>query len=269
MNLLFWNLMKHENSCLLAECIKENKVDVAILSEKDGTDFRKVSELLSEHRVVVDPGGCKRICLVADKAISIEPLVGHSRYSISGLKLDAESFLLVGVHLQDRRSCPNNHERLEVIRELMQDIRRCEADCGHDNTIIIGDFNANPYDEELLLPNGFNAVLFKDVIVNRETMTWLGKEWKFMYNPIINWLGEDSKTYGSYYYVGTHPSSYWHCLDQVLVGRPLIDRVASLSYLRDAGKTSLIAKSAPDKKVSDHLPLFVTLSERADSDVCE
>ena len=50
----------------------------------------------------------------------------------------------------------------------MADIEQTEELLKCGNTIVIGDFNANPYDEELLSKFAFNAVLFKTIIDKRE-----------------------------------------------------------------------------------------------------
>lgn len=44
---------------------------------------------------------------------------------------------------------------------MMDEIHGYENVLSISKTIILGDFNANPYDKELLLPNAFNAMLFK------------------------------------------------------------------------------------------------------------
>ena len=132
-----------------------------------------------------------------------------------------------------------------------------------DKTIVVGDFNANPYDEELLLPNAFNAMLFKGILRARGSRTWHGKSYPFMYNPTVHWLSEDTETYGSHYYSsGDGTSPVWNCYDQALVSRTLMDGVRSYSYLRRIGETDLIARRRPKRKISDHLPLLVDIEMR-------
>ena len=63
---------------------------------------------------------------------------------------------------------------------MMDVVHGCEQSLGIDKTIVMGDFNANPYDEELLLPGAFNAMLFKGILRARGSRTWHGKSYPFM-----------------------------------------------------------------------------------------
>ena len=84
-----------------------------------------------------------------------------------------------------------------------------------------------------------------------------------MYNPTVNWLSEDTETYGSHYYSsGDGTSPVWNCYDQALVSRILMDGVRGYRYLRRIGETDLIASRRPKRKISDHLPLLVDVEMR-------
>ena len=71
---------------------------------------------------------------------------------------------------------------------MMDVVHGYELSLGIDKTVVIGDFNANPYDEELLLPGAFNAMLFKGILRARGSRTWHGKSYPFMYNPTVRML---------------------------------------------------------------------------------
>ena len=126
---------------------------------------------------------------------------------------------------------------------MMDVVHGYELSLGIDKTVVMGDFNANPYDEELLLPSAFNAMLFKGILRARGSRTWHGKSYPFMYNPTVNWLSEDTETYGSHYYSSG-------------------DGVRGYRYLRRIGETDLIASRRPKRKISDHLPLLVDIEMR-------
>jgi hypothetical protein len=68
--------------------------------------------------------------------------------------------------------------------------------------------------------------------------------------------------YGSYYYVNSGPTPYWHCLDQVLVREELSDNLFSVEYLKKIGDIELLTiYKHPNKKISDHLPILVKLDD--------
>lgn len=61
-------------------------------------------------------------------------------------------------------------------------------------TIVIGDFNCNPFDEEIIQKDSFNAVLLKSLIVQQETIKYRDRVWRRFYNPIMHFLSEDTNT---------------------------------------------------------------------------
>lgn len=67
--------------------------------------------------------------------------------------------------------------------------------------------------------------------------------------------------YGSFYYDQDYNTSYWHCLDQVLVRKDLVDSVRHLEYIKRIDTNNLLKNSIPNSKISDHLPLLVKLEE--------
>lgn len=162
-------------------------------------------------------------------------------------------------HLPDRRSSPNVASRLFEIRALMRRVHAAETQYSCDNTVIIGDLNANPYDSELLQVDALNAIPFKEVLRVHGKRTWHGRDFKYLYNPVLNWLSESTTMYGSYYRATADAEPYWHCLDQVLVSPSLMDSISQFAYLRSIGGEDLVEKRRPKKKISDHLPLFVTI----------
>lgn len=145
----------------------------------------------------------------------------------------------------------------------MQDIKKNEENLEIENTIVIGDFNANPYDKELLYKNAFNAVLFKSIIKENEFTNPKGDRIKRFYNPIIHYLSEDTKMYGSHYYDNSdkQETPYWHCLDQVLVRKSLVDLLKEVRYIKVIDGMNLIKGLRPKKSISDHLPLLVNILE--------
>ena len=169
--------------------------------------------------------------------------------------------MLAGVHLEDRRNY-NNSDRIDTIHHLMADIEKTEDIFTCDNTIVIGDFNANPYDEELLSFYAFNAVLFKKVIDKNEFTSFKGEKRKRLYNPILHYISENTEMYGSFYLDGQSQTSYWWCLDQVLVRKVLANNIVNVQYIKSVGSRDLLRKDKiPNKNISDHLPLLVNIQE--------
>ena len=262
MKLLFWNMGRNDNAALALECMRGYGVGVAAFAEYSGTEF--ADELLGTAGYrVMGLGGCDKIRMLADSSIEVINSFEESRFTVFALESPEARFVVAATHLVDRISSCDSEPRLADIREIMSVVRGYEKNLAIDKTIIVGDFNANPYDKELLLPDAFNAMLFKGIVKKRSSSTWRGKSYPFMYNPTVHWLSEDTETYGSHYYSsgdGTNP--IWNCYDQALVSPALVDGVRNYSYLKKIGDMDLIARWRPRREISDHLPLLVEIDMR-------
>jgi endonuclease/exonuclease/phosphatase family metal-dependent hydrolase len=144
-----------------------------------------------------------------------------------------------------------------------QDIELAEAESGHKNTIIFGDFNMNPFDKGMVSVVSLNSLPSLKIAKNGSRV-FQGREHSFFYNPSWNLLGDLDDSPGTYFHGS--PSSlshYWNILNQVIVRPTIADRfqTASLKILKNAGSHSLVN---PDGKpsVSDHLPIFFCMDIR-------
>ncbi|WP_321974320.1 hypothetical protein [Paratractidigestivibacter sp.] len=126
-------------------------------------------------------------------------------------------------------------------------------------SIVLGDFNAQPFEMEMISPGNLNATLFKDVVIRMRSRRVSGRDYPFMYNPTLEFLSEANDNCGSYYSAAGPATFYWYCLDQAVFSPLLADKVAEYRYLRQIGDAALIKDVAPNGEISDHLPLFVRI----------
>lgn len=271
LNVLFWNLNRKKNEEYIVSCIVENDVDIAVFAEYQDTsnkssaiDISSIESNLGNMfaRVTgVETEG--KVLLLAKKTIAVKQIQQEARYSCYVIETAIKRYLLAAVHLEDRINYPEPERRIETIHRLIRDIKKNEENLGIENTIVIGDFNANPYDKELIYKYAFNAVMFKSIIEESEFTNPKGERIKRFYNPIIHYLSEDTRMYGSHYYDDSDKrgTPYWHCLDQVLIRKSLIDFLKAVKYIKTIDGMDLLKGSRPNKDISDHLPLFVNLLE--------
>ena len=242
-------------------CMREHDVDIAVFAEWQGLGLAGVAEASQGEYCIVENGGCDKVRFLVRKSVGFELRCEQSRYSISLASCYGASYLIAGLHLQTRLY-GDSGARINLASRIMADVAEEANATGCGNVVVIGDFNANPYDLELIQPDAFNAVLFKDVINAQDTCSFAGVEYRRLYNPAIDFLSEDGKTYGSYYWTSSEKAStVWHCLDQVLVSASLVDRVADLRYLREIDGASLMNRVKPNGNISDHLPLLVKIAD--------
>lgn len=281
MNVLFWNINrnvtegKEKIERYIINCVAENDVDIAVFAEykdKNGSviniDCAAIERGLGNMFTWIkgiEPDGA--VILLARKSIGKVCKIQQdidSRYSLYVVDTALKKYLLAAVHLEDRQNDPYSEERIETIRRLRNEITENEEFLNIENTLVIGDFNANPYDRELTSKRALNAVLFKGIIKASEYTNPRSDRIKRFYNPIIHYLSEDTEMYGSFYFSNANKywTPYWCCLDQVLVRKSLVDLIQDVTYLKAIAGDSLLKRTnIPQDKISDHLPLLLKLLE--------
>lgn len=261
LNILFWNLKRNSIEDYIVDCIVENNVDIAVFSEFKGIDFTKIEKNLGKmYARILAVQDDRKVTLIAKTTFSVMLVQQQNRYNIYNVKTAVKDYLLVAVHLEDRRNY-ETPDRKKTIEHLIVDVEQTEELLECSNTIIIGDFNANPYDEELTSKYAFNAVLFKSIIDKNEFTNPNSLRQKRFYNPILHYISEDTEMYGSFYHEQNHMTPYWYCLDQVLVRKSLSNSVNHVEYLKRIDTRDLLVNKIPNGKISDHLPLLVSLME--------
>jgi endonuclease/exonuclease/phosphatase family metal-dependent hydrolase len=149
--------------------------------------------------------------------------------------------------------------------ELAKFIRQIEKDLGHSRTILVGDFNMNPFEKGMIVSNGLHAMMSKR-IARREARTVKGVRYPFFYNPMWSLFGDiPTALPGTYFYnrSGRPLNYFWNMFDQVMLRPSLLDAFKDdyLRILESVGDVSLLSThGTPDPtKASDHLPLLFAL----------
>ncbi len=70
---------------------------------------------------------------------------------------------------------------------------------GHERTLIVGDFNLNPFDDGMIFPSGFGAMMTKGLV--RKTREAHDRYSGRFYNPIWARLGREVE--------GAPPGTYY------------------------------------------------------------
>lgn len=259
MNILFWNLKDNNNADYIINLIKIHKIDIAIFCEYNNLNHAIIEKALPNFTFSTGMEGCEKVIFLFKSSITNEVRRESNRYAMYSFEYDSTSYTIVGLHLPDQRSADSN-ARKNVIRDLMRELVELEKETDNYNTIVIGDFNAGPFDSELTQKDMFNAVPFKDVIKKREIIEFQHKKYRRFYNPMVHYISEDTKQYGSIYHPGGSCTVVWYTFDQVIVRNQLVDNINNISYCKSIGNTELISKyGIPKSNISDHLPLIVEL----------
>ena len=252
MKIVFWNLYKKENSKHIRNLLLENDIDIAIFAEYEGLNLPKLKKDNPEFHIADNMNICDRLLFIYKKEIKYTISQEQYYYAVHSFFVNNKPYIIVGLHLPSNMHS-KAEDRKEEIPYIISDVIREEKKQKTERTLIIGDFNANPFDAELILKNMFNAVLFKEIIRKQDIVTHKKRRYKRFYNPMINYITEDNQHYGTYYYSTGIDALNWNCYDQVLVRKELIDNLSDVRFCKSIDRCDLITKNGvPDKSISDH-----------------
>lgn len=187
--------------------------------------------------------------------------VPNDRFDIWHLMLPLQDDVLLSVvHGLDKRN--NSPAKQELfLQQVVATLSHFENKLGHNRSIVLGDFNANPFESPVASALGMNAVISRS-IAQSKTRRMFNQSYPYFYNPMWNMYGDGrgNSAPATYFYRGSDPHElYWHMLDQVLVRPSLLNRFdfSALDIVTAIRGTELTsARGIPDRtRFSDHLPV--------------
>ena len=280
-NILTWNIKNNKTDAfhfLLNEMLDFYKIDILILQESSGIDFefRKYEEIPNLNpnnkwiRIfykIIQPIEHDNIVIRLNNKLFFTEFVFEKKYKFS----------LCGVHFYSKSNEGNQREQYydqdEKNRDIPKLILEYEKSRKHDKTILVGDFNCNPFDKFMNVNINSKS--------NKENINFLAeinrnKGSNFFYNPMWNLFGDynfitnKSLPFSGTYYMKIPNSKefFWNILDGVLL-RPKMMETLELNTLKIISefKGNKLVRENKDKdqsfileKYSDHLPVTFTLN---------
>ena len=266
MNYLFWNVYKNRNiNNILCKIIMSNNIDIVALAEYED-DSKQLLDMLSEKGLYlyeVPKIACDRISIFTKyNAKRIKPLKDSDHYTLKLIPHETlGQQIIVFVHLSSNLYKEEYDKCVELTR-LIKDLENEENKFNIRNSVIVGDFNSNPFERPLVAANTAHALSSRNV-ANKIKRIVDEQEYKMFYNPMWNLFGDENSPPGTYYYSNSKQVSYfWNMFDQVIIRPQLINNFdfSKLHILTKADDISLINKNkVPDKKISDHLPILFSI----------
>lgn len=264
LQVLFWNTNKKKLLDPLTQLWQSTKADVLILVENTATDQEIENTFRSQGiAIAAVPGVNQRFSVfLGNGSISLQETYSSERISIRRLEAFSEQFHLGIVHGVDKQN-HDEHSQL-LYAKLLSDQLRTEAERSkNEKTILIGDFNLNPFDAAMHKAGCFNADMTKKGSTARKKS---GVVYQVFYNPMWSLLGDESPgPPGTYFHEsGSKGLRGWNMLDQVIISRSAVAWFNQVRIIHSAGNLSLIKKSGrPNEKTfSDHLPILVSLRSK-------
>lgn len=262
---LLWNVHKRQLDGFVQNLVQQHDIDIVLLVEYAFGS----SEL---PRLLEGDGLRKRL---SHERFGVFSRAGHTllplRYRIGkrvGLwrwsPPSGQEGLIVLLHGPDRVHYDDGTRRV-FFRRVADAVRRCEEKRGHKRTIVVGDFNANPYESAVPASDGLHAIGVRAVRADTSrNVAASGVSIDFFYNPMWRAYGHrghpDAGAATHYWVKSWAHEPGWHMLDQVVLRPGESDRFPEehLRIVTRVGEIELLDQHGiPDRRTgSDHLPII-------------
>lgn len=260
MKIVFWNIKQNKNRQLIIDLVARIEPDIFFLAECPeslvetfGCRFQALKARVNDTPkvrgfVASNAMKCRLIQEISDRFF-----VYHVLWE------DKEVFLGV-VHLLSKLYADTGAQKSEV-QKYMWEIRSLEKERNSKNTILIGDFNMNPFDPGMVYPHAFNSVCSK-MIAAKKSRTYERVVYDYFYNPSwTNYAGLGNEIYGTYYHRCCRPGGFhWNNFDQALLRPDVLENFdCRFSVLHNLFDYDLHKQN---KDFSDHYPILLELKEK-------
>ncbi|MBG9375087.1 endonuclease/exonuclease/phosphatase family protein [Panacibacter sp. DH6] len=269
LSFLFWNTGGKKCIDEIYNLVDKYNIDVLILAENSASPSDIILKLNSVTTLFFPPhpfSFCEKIKIYSKFHYNyITPIEESARITVRNLELPILNNLnLIGLHFGDKGNF-SSESQSEMASELRSLINSVEKKQKHSRTMIIGDFNMNPFETGLVKANGLHAVM-SHKIAKQTSRQVQSKTYEYFYNPMWSLFGDlQNEVSGSYYYRRAELVNYqWNIFDQVLLRPLLINNLdkSSLKIVTHDGIKKLLNKGGvPNRKLySDHLPITFKLT---------
>ncbi len=268
MRIFFWNIKRNITSDLFKAIGDEVDPEIVLLAESGVSPAEILINLNATNvRYCFNPDPvCDKVLMFSKfESHRVIPIAGNDRYTVRKVEVPGyECFNLMALHYPSKLYSDSVDQSAEAPL-YANAIRGFEDRVGHERTILIGDFNMNPFEPGMIQASGFHAVMSQKVALTGSRIIG-GRKYPFFYNPMWRFFANNGKeTINGTYYRNTakQVNYFWNIFDQVLI------RPEMIRYLND-NSVEILTKIGPDYSlvtisgkidtaVSDHLPIILTL----------
>lgn len=262
---LVWNINKQNRDLLLQNIIREHSIDVVLLVEYNpSTNKSNLSNLLLQNGLV-KRSESERFGVFGRFEYGMHRIATEIGGHLEIWEWTLESGLsgrFALVHGLERINNDDGTRRV-FFRRVAEKVKELETG-SHRRSIVVGDFNANPFESAILSSDGLHAIGIRQI--NNQTnrqVRWGETREDFFYNPMWRLYGQVAELEAGlathYWQNGLASESVWHMLDQVVLRPEECSRFPEeqMKILTTVGAVQLLAPDGTlDQNVgSDHLPI--------------
>jgi hypothetical protein len=171
--------------------------------------------------------------------------------------------LFAACHLLSKTNSGEDSQRAEAGIQV-SDIRAIEEGQQLRATIILGDFNLDPYDPGMVMASHYHG-LCDVAIASGGDRTVQGRSYRKMYNPMWSLFGDRTPGPAGTFFrsAAEHHNPHWHIYDQFLLSPEVLARFKFIEacILNSDGIESLATATGRPcrRKGSDHFPILLRL----------
>ncbi|HDR7977704.1 TPA: hypothetical protein QC443_005833 [Bacillus cereus] len=266
-SIFYWNLKRKDLSGEIKELVSRSPFDILFFSETTQRTRKALDEVLRPmgYTSRTQLSGNVRVALFEKYQQSeIVMIKEERRFTMIIYNFGGENYMVVGVHLDSPVSYPDEADRYVVAKDVYSIIAFYSEYYKVNNTVVIGDFNMNPFDRGMVSELSFKATHCKQTAqtINKGKDYFFNPSWKIFSNDLTE---AEKKPPGTIHYVPRNKDTYvdyWHVFDQVLISPYMISEYSnSYEVLTEWNKVKLLdASLIPDRtNFSDHLPIIYTI----------
>lgn len=167
LNVLFWNLKSQQLGVHLSEMCGQYDVDLILIAEPPSNKVRLSTDINSvgnQSTYVLLYSALEKFALFTRFPINnIRLIYDDDDITIREILSPVDQKILVcGVHLPSKLHY-EGHDQTAHASEVVRKIRKAESSVNNTCTLVIGDFNMNPFDHGMVSASAFNAVMDKRI----------------------------------------------------------------------------------------------------------
>lgn len=261
---MFWNLYKKNLIGPLIQIILENDVDIVALVETEKLDVQGVINALklqNQEWKILEICPEADIRVLAKRHIPMSVYKEDKRYAVYKIFEGEETYLLSVLHLSSPMYLEEyaRDQRAVNISRVLRKIEESIFEDSECKSIVVGDFNLQPYSLGISSVHGFNATM--SITKAKKKFRKVEGETKlFYFNPTWKLMGDNKIVQGTYYNNGDQQekSIFWYSFDELLIRPYFIDRFDwdYFGIIEKANNYNFINNAKIDKSnYSDHLPI--------------
>jgi hypothetical protein len=262
MRFLFWNVNRRPMASYIGKVATSELMDVIALAESTQPASHYL-EILNQRTPEWHISACatdRLMILTRFPSRYFKEVLATEYTSVRLLRLPATESLIIGVVHLPSKLYTNKESQILIAGALNDDIERVETKQGHRRTILLGDFNMDPFETGMIAARALHAVIDSDLAAER-TRSVHHRLYNYFYNPMWrHYRDEAGLPCGTYFQRRSEEAChFWHIFDQVVIRPEVIPLIPDAIKVMTAiaGHRLIDSHGRPDiKRFSDHLPIM-------------